>query len=100
MDGTANNLVSSDSSSESLEHFDDPRNHKEAEIEGNISKGMNLGIVNGNSCNDQNDHKTVKESVFEISHPQARTNAVRNLSIFTICVEVSNAFMNTNAKPT
>lgn len=68
-EGTPNNLVSSDSSSESLDHLDDPRNQKEVEIEGNISKCMNLGIVNDNCCNDQNDHK--KESVIEISHPQA-----------------------------
>lgn len=71
MEGTPNKLVTSDSSCESLEHFDDLRNHREAEIEGNMSEGMDMETVKVKCCNDQNDHKPTMESVIEISHPQA-----------------------------
>lgn len=71
MEGIPNNLVSSDSSCETLEHFDELRNHKESDMEGNMSKAMDMGPVNIKCCNDQNDHKATMESVPEISHPQA-----------------------------
>ena len=61
MEGIPNNLVSIDSSCENLEHFDDLRNHKEAYMEGNISKAMDVGLVNIKCCNDQDDHKATME---------------------------------------
>lgn len=71
LEGIPNNLVSSDSSCESLGHFDDLRNHKEADMEGHMSKAMDMGPANIKCCNDQNDHKATMESVREVSYTQA-----------------------------